>query len=56
MPKTVEYEYDIQQDFGYGWETVCCELTPEKAEEMKRCYQANQPEYPVRIKKTRVAQ
>jgi len=47
--------YVIQQYTGsqYGWEDVCEEDTRKEAVAQRKCYQENQPEYPVRIKKRR---
>jgi hypothetical protein len=49
-------EYEIQQNFGYGdgWESVTTEETWSAAKEQRKCYQENQPEFPVRIVKHRI--
>ena len=51
--KTVD-EYEIQQHIYGTWETVTTEETMKSAREQRKCYQDNQPEYPVRIVKRRV--
>jgi hypothetical protein len=43
-------EYDIQGYYGYGWETVSCEMSRLEAKEQLRCYRENEPQYPHRIK------
>lgn len=47
-------EYDIQQNNGYGWETVSCEETWKHARRAVKEYRENQPNIPARIKKIRV--
>lgn len=51
--KTVD-EYDIEGDFGAGWEIVTCEENLREASRAKREYQLNCPGIPIRIKKRRV--
>lgn len=47
--------WNVQQFTGsqYGWEDVCAEERFREARERVKEYRANQPEYPVRIKRTR---
>lgn len=47
-------EYDIEQNWGQGWEVVCSEDTASEARQRRKEYRANQPEASVRIKKRRV--
>jgi hypothetical protein len=47
-------EYDIEQHWDQGWETVCSENTRREARERLKEYRENQPEAPVRIVKRRV--
>lgn len=51
--KTVD-EYDIEGNYGSGWEVVTCEETWSDAVEMRRCYRENEPGVPFRIKSRRV--
>ena len=46
-------EFDIQGNYGQGWETVTCEETLAAAREQLACYRENEPEYPHRIKRVR---
>lgn len=54
--KTVDV-FDIEQYTGrqYGWEVVTSEENRREARERIKEYRANQPEYPVRIRKHREA-
>lgn len=47
--------WNVQQFTGpqYGWEDVCAEERFREARERVKEYRENQPEYPVRIKRTR---
>ena len=48
-------EYQIHQHFpGSGWEEVCAETTRKEAQERRKEYRENQPEYPVKIVKKRI--
>lgn len=51
--KTID-EYQVQQYYPTGWETVTTEDSKAQAYAQLRCYRANQPEYPVRVHKVRV--
>ena len=51
--KTVD-EYEIQGDYGYGWEMVTVEETWKEARKMLLCYQCNEPRARHRIKRKRV--
>jgi hypothetical protein len=46
--------YEIQGDYGYGWEYLCEEETRKDAREQLKCYNENEPQYEHRIKKRRV--
>ena len=47
------YEYEVQGRYAYGWETVCTEDTRAEAEQRLAEYNANEPEFPHRIKRVR---
>lgn len=44
------YEYEVQCNYGYGWETVTVEPDRAAAEEMRECYIANE-RVPTRVKR-----
>ena len=46
-------EYDIEVDYGYGWDVVCTEDTPKEARERAKEYRENERK-PVRIRKHRI--
>ena len=46
--------FEIQGDYGNGWETVCAEETLSDAKKQLRCYDENETNYPHRIKRCRV--
>lgn len=46
-----KYEFDIQGDYGQGWETETTEETLKDAKERLKEYNINCPQYPHRIKK-----
>jgi hypothetical protein len=46
-------EFEIQGDYGYGWEMVTVESTWLEAKEQIKCYRENQPA-PYRIVRKRV--
>lgn len=48
-----EYEFDIEGDYGCGWELVTCEETRADALEMVRCYRENEPGRPFRIRRVK---
>ena len=37
------YEYEVQGNYGYGWDLLTTENTLKEAEEMKHCYDENEP-------------
>lgn len=45
------YEYEVQGNYGSGWECVTIEDSREDAEAMLADYDANEPQYPHRIKR-----
>lgn len=51
--KTVD-EYEIQGNYGQGWECVTTEETRQTAKDQRKCYDQNEPQYPHRIVKKRV--
>lgn len=38
--KTID-RWDIETNWGYGWECECSEYTPSKAKEQLKCYKEN---------------
>ena len=46
-------EWEVQGNYGYGWEMVTTEETRADAKAMLRCYNENEPKYEHRIKKFR---
>lgn len=46
-------EYDIEVDYGYGWDVVCTEDTYKEAQERAWEYRENERK-PVRIRKHRI--
>jgi hypothetical protein len=51
--KTVD-EYEIQGNYGQGWECLTAEETHKAAREQLRCYNENEPGAPHRIVKRRI--
>jgi hypothetical protein len=47
-------EYEIQGNYGYGWEMVTTEETRQAAKEQLKCYRENEPNAAHRIVKIRV--
>lgn len=47
-------EYDIEGNYGQGWEVVTTEETYREAREQLRCYRENEPQYSHRIKCHRI--
>lgn len=37
--------WDIETNFGYGWEVECSEYTPKEAREQLKCYRENVDAY-----------
>lgn len=52
--RKTEDEFQIHQFLDGQWEEVSCCSTRKDAKEEIKEYRANQPEYPVKIKKVRV--
>jgi galactose-1-phosphate uridylyltransferase len=46
-------EWEVQGNYGSGWETVSIEENETDAKEMLACYNENETQYPHRIIKTR---
>lgn len=51
----VEYEYEIQTNYGDGWELSTTESTRKEAGARLKEYRENQPEYAHRIKRVKEA-
>ena len=51
--KTVDV-WEIQGNYGFFWETLCCETTRKDAKAQLRCYNENEPQYAHRIRYRRV--
>lgn len=47
-------EFDIQGNYGQGWETVCTEESYREARAQLRCYNENEPQYAHQITRRRV--
>lgn len=47
-------EYELQGNYGQGWEMVTTEETMIDARNQRKCYRENEPGIPFRIKKKRV--
>lgn len=52
-PDTAAFEYEVQANYGTGWEMVTTEETQPAAHEQKRVYDENEPGVPHRVKKVR---
>lgn len=48
-----KYEFDIEGDYGYGFEMVCCESTKKEANQRLKEYRENEPNIIFRIKRVR---
>lgn len=51
--KTID-TYELQLNYGYGWEYTLTEFTREEARARLKEYRENQPQYPARLVKKRV--
>jgi 2-keto-3-deoxy-L-rhamnonate aldolase RhmA len=49
------YEYEIQGNYGYGWERLTTEDNPFNAKAMLDCYNTNEPQYAHRMVRIRKA-
>ena len=47
----LRYEYEVQGNYGYGWDLLTTEETKEDALIQKKCYDENEPNVPHRIRK-----
>jgi hypothetical protein len=47
-------EYEIEGNYGYGWEVVTTEETYREAREQLKCYRENEPQYAHRLRVRRV--
>ena len=50
--KTRDY-WDIEGNYAYGWEAVCCEDSIKEAKERLKEYRQNEPGVAFRLKKGR---
>jgi hypothetical protein len=48
-----EWEFDIEGDYGHGWELVTCEETKADAVAMRDLYRENEPGVAFRIRRVR---
>lgn len=51
--KTID-TWELQLNYGYGWEYTLTEYTKKEARERLKEYRENQPQYPARLVKKRV--
>ena len=47
-------EYEIQGNYGYGWEVLTTEDNGKDARDTLKCYRENEPSTPLRVKKRRI--
>jgi DNA polymerase IIIc chi subunit len=52
--RKTEDEFDIEGDYGQGFEIVTCETTKQLARDAIKTYRANEPGIAFRIRKHRV--
>lgn len=52
--RKTEDEFDIEGDYGFGFELVTCETTRALARDTLKGYRENEPGTPFRIRKHRV--
>jgi hypothetical protein len=52
--RKTEDEFEIQGNYGQGWELATTEVKWRDAKEQKKCYQQNEPGIPFRIVHKRV--
>lgn len=52
MAETI-YEYEVQGNYGQGWEMVTTEATLTEAKAQRRCYDENEPGTPHRVNRVR---
>jgi hypothetical protein len=52
--RTTYDQYEIQGNYGQGWEAVCAESTRKEARARLKEYNENEPQYPHRIVKRRI--
>ena len=48
------YEWEVQGNYGHGWEVVTTEVTAEDALIQVRCYRENEPQYQHRIRRRKI--
>lgn len=56
MTTMTAYEYEVQGNYGQGWECVTTEDTMTAARDQLRDYRENEPQYPHRIKRVRAGE
>ena len=49
-----EYEYEIQGDYGYGWEPVAVEDTLDEARATASLYRENETKYRFRVRRVKI--
>ena len=52
---SIKYEYEIQGNYGYGWDTLTTEETLSGAKDQLSTYRANE-RIPLRIKRVKVSE
>lgn len=50
----MEYEYELQGNYGYGWDVLTTEATRSEALDQLRTYAENEPMTRLRISRVRV--
>jgi hypothetical protein len=50
---TTKYEFDIEANYGYGWDVVDCQETRKAANESMREYRVNMPNASYRVKRVK---
>lgn len=51
----MNYEYELEGNYGYGWDLLIVTDTKAKALEQKRCYQENESGVAYRIKRVKAS-
>ena len=54
MVKQATYEYEVQGNYGFGWERLTTEENRADAERQLHCYNENEPGTAHRIRRIRV--
>lgn len=53
MNNRQEFEWEVQGNYGYGWEAVFTATSPSEANQILREYQEHENGIPFRVKKAR---